>query len=205
MLIMKNLFIFSVSLLIILTLVLAGCSESPEATPEEEPANEAEEVETETVDSDMQRFENADLGFAISYPEDWIYEVDRHVVVFSGQEGTEAYDTTLNVQTLQWGAAYDSFIDFYEDYKAQIESVGGRISDLTQENYVQDGESFDGAGFVAEYTQEENVFRQFIIAVDRADGYFHQLSYTAPEHLFEQYEDTVIRIMDTLELLGIGD
>lgn len=70
---------------------------------------------------------------------------------------------------------------------------------------MQDGESFDGAGFVAEYTQEENVFRQFIIAVDRADGYFHQLSYTAPEHLFEQYEDTAIRIMDTLELIGIGD
>jgi len=208
MLIMKKWSIFLVSLLVILTITLAGCSDSPEETPpetapEEEPTDEAEAVETETTEDGMQRFESVDLGFAISYPEDWIYEVDGHIVIFSGQEGTEAYDTTLNLQTLQWGIAYESFHDFYEDYKGQVEGAGGRISDLAQEDYVQDGENFDGAGFVAEYTQDGTVFRQFIVAVDRGDGYFHQLSYTAPEHLYEKYEDTAIQIMDTLNLLGL--
>ena len=140
-------------------------------------------------------------GFSVHYPEDWIYEEpEENIVIFSGQEGSEAYDATVNIQTMQWGLAYDTFNDFYEDFKAQITGAGGRISDLGREDFIQDEVKFDSAGFNAEYTSNGTVFQQLVIALDRGDGFFHQINYTAPQNIFNKYEDEAFYILDSIKL-----
>jgi len=188
--------------LLVCLLGITGCSFSCDFGGDEEVETETQEVVSEEpveIGEGMQRYENP--AFAVSYPEDWIYEKpEEHILIFSGREGTEAYDATVNVQTIELGIAYQNLEDIYTDYRDQIASVGGRISDMGQEDFIQDGETYDSIGFFAEY-EDGVVFNQFIVAVDRKDGYLQQISYTAPEHIYEQYEDTAINIMDSLELI----
>ena len=182
---------------------LAGCSFNCEFG-DDTVSNGTETVPDEPAESGQEANSYEGNGFAVGYPEDWIYETpEENVVIISGAEGTEAYDATVNIQTLQWGLAYHTFNDFYEEYKAQIEGADGIISDLGHEDFIQDGVQFDTAGFTAEYTRDGTVFNQLVIALDRDDGYFYQINYTAPQQIFEQYEDAAFTILDSFKILSL--
>lgn len=189
-------------------LILSSCSFVFDSGEQEatSPAQEMDVIEdTPTGQADIvdfaNRFEEASLGFAVHYPENWIYEKPaEHIVIFSGPEGTEAYDATVNVQTLSFGEGYTVLEDLYQDFKQQIEGAGGQISDMGREDFIQDGVTYESIGFLAEY-EDEVVFKQFIVAVSRGDGHLHQISYTAPEHLHDRYIDQAMFIMDSLVLL----
>ncbi len=188
---MKNL--IKVFLCAGLLMFLTGCSFS---------CDFGDDPVTNGTEEEANRYEGN--GFAVNYPADWIYEEpEEHIVIFSGQEGTEANSATVNIQTMQWGLAYHTFSEFYEDYKSQIEGEGGMISDLGREDFIQDGVQYDSAGFTAEYTMEGVQFVQLVIALDRGDDYFYQLSYTAPHDIFQKYEDEAMYILDNLKLLDV--
>ena len=222
------------SLLVLLLMLVTGCSFEFGTFPEDGPAKEsppekkelAETKEKETtmagndlVDADtdvatdtgagtheaqaqMNRFESDELGFAVGYPTDWIYEKQgENIIVFSGPEGTESYHTTVNMQNIRWGEAYSDFEDFYLDYKEQLQGAGGEITELTQVDYEQNGDKYDSVGFTGRYVLDGEDFGQWIIAIDRGDGVFHQFSYTAPVDLFEEYQETAIVMLDYFEIL----
>lgn len=196
-----------------LLLFLPGCSFSCDFGDEDVVSNdtgtgvhEGSSDEHEGYIQGAERYEGN--GFAVSIPDGWIYEEpEDYMVIFSGQEGTEAYDATMNIQTLQWGLAYNSFEDFYEDYKSQLKTVEGAdstVSDLGFESFTQNGMTFETAGFTADYTMNGVAHNQLIIALDRGDQFFYQISYTAPQDLFQKYENEATYILDTLEVLEVN-
>lgn len=193
--------------------LIAGCEASCEfgdvpqdgtAEPVEDAHEDSAAQETAGEEGEMQVFEDESLGFRMQYPSDWMYEDQGNVIIFSGREGTEAYNVTVNMQNLSWGEYYHSFDDFYEDYKGQIEGEGGRITELQEEPFIQNGVEYDSVGFTAGYTLDGVDYQQSIIAVDRGDGVFHQYSYTAPDHLYDKYYEETISMLDNFELLGVN-
>lgn len=167
------------------------------------------ETEVEETDVDVPEVEEVDLepqtyvgdSFALEYPGTWVYEQPAdHVLIFSGPEGTEAFDSTVNVQTLAMGEVYQEIADLYEDFKVQLEGVGGTISEMVEKDFHQDGEVFEAAEFSAEY-EDVVVFNQFMMVVDRGDGYLHQVSYTAPENIYDEYEPVAMAIIESFQLI----
>ncbi len=142
-------------------------------------------------------------GFALEYPGTWIYtQPADYIVLFSGAEGTEAYDATVNVQTLEMGEFYTDLDSVYNDFREQFEGVGGTISEMTARDFQQNGETFDAIEFYAEY-EDVVVFNQFLVVVDRGDGYLHQISYTAPENIYDTYESIAMEIIASFELRDV--
>ncbi len=182
-----------ITILVMGVLVTAGCfSDSNGETADEK-------KDTQTTEG-IQTYEGS--IFTVNYLDDWIYEQPQeHIIIFSGAEGTEAYDATVNFQTIELGLHYEELTDVYTHYKEQITSVGGTVSDMAVEDFIQDEETFNSIGFFAEY-EDEVVFNQFIVVVDNNAGYLLQISYTAPEHIYEKYEEKALDIMDSLELVN---
>lgn len=206
-----------------LLLTITGCSFEFGATPNDEPIKESESekpgvveekedgvdqidkdqtLEPGEIDVQMNIFESESLGFAVGYPSDWIYEKEGdNVVIFSGPEGTDSYYTTVNMQNILWGEAYEDFNDFYEDYKMQFEQANGAITEMTQVDYEQNGNKYDSVGFTSSYELNGTTFGQWVIGIDRGDGVFHQFSYTAPEDLFEEYQEIAVVMLDYFEII----
>lgn len=156
---------------------------------------------TDVTDTDVEPQSYVGEGFALEHPGTWIYEQPAdHIVIFSGAEGTEAYDATVNVQTLEMGTFYQDLTDVYADLREQFEGVGGTVSEMVTKDFHQDDESFSAIEFSSEH-EDVVVFKQFLLVVDRGDGYLHQISYTAPEMIYGTYEPVAMSIIDSFELL----
>ena len=181
-------------MLIISTILLftTGCFEFSFKLGDEE-ATEIEKPENE-----VQTYE--DTGYTINYPNDWIYEKPQdHIVIFSGETGTEAYNSTVNVQIIELGALYNNLEDLYEDYSAQINSVNGTISNMNEDYFIQNEETFNSISFYSEYEDTIN-FKQFIVVIDREDGYLQQLNYTSPKDIYEKYENIALEIINSVKI-----
>ena len=198
-----------VTCLLLLISTGTGCSFSLGSTPadEESPDEgfgagaEAPGVgEDDTGITGMEIFDGHELGFRIHYPADWIYEPGNNLVVFSGREGTDDYYTTVNLQNLAWGELYHDFQDFYDDYRDQVTPAGGSLSLLQETSFSQNGRTFSAIEFNAEYHMEGEKLKQWIMAIDRGDGAFHQFSYTAPEDLFQKNYHIAEEMLSLLEM-----
>jgi len=189
-------------------LMLAGCSFSFGNIPEDEEPEAHDRVEpgeTATPDASMNTFTDEQLGFSISYPEEWIYETGENLVIFSGAENSDDYFTTINIQNLLWGEIYHDFYDFYEDYRQQISQAGGSVSELSEANVAQGGHDFNIVEFTAEYEMEGEAFRQWVVGLDRGDGIFHQFSYTAPLDLYHRNYQVAEEMFASLTMKNLED
>lgn len=169
---------------------------------EREESLEEEEEETHAAaPPGMEIFTDREMGFAIPYPEHWVYErPQENLVIFSGPEGTDEYYTTINVQNLlstRQGGIYSDVESIYQDYKEQFEEAEGEVVhkeiELTGETPFMNLLSY--------YFLEGEEFWQWMIVVQRDEDIFHQLTYTAPEDLFDNYKDLAEEMMFKMELI----
>ncbi len=163
-----------------------------------------EEGETETAREEMRVFDESGFGFTVSYPNNWIYETDAFLVVFSGPENTDEYFTTVNIQNLiKGGEGYSNLEEIYKDYREQFLTVNAiRIGEIEYEVFEQDNTEYPMMVFDVEYERENENFKQIIIVIERADDQiYHQFSYTAPVDLYELSEDIADQMFESFKIM----
>jgi len=154
-------------------------------------------------------FQEGISGFTIEYPEEWMYEMPSKVkVVFSGNQGTPAYDAVLAVQNVlssSNGGVYSDVNGVLNSIKNQITSAdrNARIYDEKAFVYnMMDGKQLVGKEFKAEYLSQGVSYRQWQIVVPRYGGEaFHALSYTAPVTIYDSYLPTAQAMLNSWKIL----
>lgn len=164
--------------------------------------NELEE-EIETAEEGMRVFDESGFGFTVSYPNNWIYETDAFLVVFSGPENTDEYFTTVNIQNLIKGEeGYSTLEDIYKDYREQFLTVNAtRIGEMEYEIFEQDNTEYPMIFFDVEYERENEDFKQTILVIERPGQVYHQFSYTAPADLYELSEDIADQMFESFKIV----
>jgi hypothetical protein len=159
--------------------------------------------EVEIAEEGTRVFDESGFGFTVSYPNNWIYETDGFLVVFSGPENTDEYFTTINIQNLIKGeGGYSTLEDIYKDYKEQFLTVNStRIGKMEYEIFEQDNAEYPMMVFDVEYERENENFKQTILVIERPGQIYHQFSYTAPVDLYELSEGTADRMFESFKMV----
>lgn len=153
------------------------------------------------------KFSDPEHGYAVSFPGNWTHEVSGNAVLFSGRDGTEEYSTTVNLQPLlseEAGGIYPDLESVFLALKAQFESAGGRVSTPESFKHKSRGIAYPAVRFLSAYSMRGENFRQETFLVRKSGPYFLQLSYTAPENLFEKYRKTGLKIIASLDITPEG-
>ena len=186
----------------------AGCEFSCDIgdTPEENEVSQEDDPYTETDSLDGLQaisYENQDLGIAVKYPANWIYDEGENVVTFSGAEGTDEFFTTLTIQNLLHGdLGYPDIQSVFEDVEGQIKGAGGEILTVEEDIYYISEMECPIINFEAVYTMEGEENRQIVTIIEREDhDIFHMITYHAAEDLFENSFDIATNIFNSLELI----
>lgn len=146
-------------------------------------------------------FSRRGFDFSIDYPKHWREVINNHIVILSGPAGSGEEFVTVTVQTLlsaQTGGKYRSLKDVYSDVTSGVNNLGGRIiRDKEPSSFIHDGRTFPAIRFVVEYTLHGTSFGEAVAVIQDGEKYFYQISYTAPEELFNKYIDTGIEIINS--------
>jgi len=145
-------------------------------------------------------FDGKDLGYTMAYPSDWIVErpdPKSSIVMFSGKQGTEAYDATINIQNLmttKTGGKYTDADSVVKDMQDQVKAGATDVKypmETREVSYTtQKGVELKGKQFVVEYTRDGKTSRQWQVILPRPEGgYIYMLAFTAPTNLFDKYTD----------------
>ena len=128
-------------------------------------------------------YEDKNNKYIIKYPADWSYEKPSvGTVLFRGQNGTPAYYSTVNVQTIfskRLGGEFTTVSAVIDDLKKQI------LAHTTDVSFLEEGpikiSKATGKYFVFTYTHNERQLKQWQIVVFRDDGaVFYAWAYVAP-------------------------
>ena len=145
-------------------------------------------------------FDGKDVGYTMAYPSDWIVErpdPKSSVVMFSGKQGTEAYDATVNIQNLmttKTGGKYTDADSVVKDMQNQVKAGATDVKypmETRDVSYTtQKGTELKGKQFVVEYTRDGKTNRQWQVILPRPEGgYIYMLAFTAPVSIFDKYSD----------------
>ncbi|MCX7751137.1 MAG: hypothetical protein N2320_06355 [Candidatus Bipolaricaulota bacterium] len=127
-----------------------------------------------------------EMGYCIRYPAGWSpTKVNEYTLLLSGKSGTDAYYTTVTIASFAStlaGGRYETAQALLNAYKCDLVSGSPEV-------YVDSTGYPDGTGYVAEFTREGEIFRQWRVVVARADGkVFHSWAFTAPADLYPTYQ-----------------
>jgi len=149
------------------------------------------------------RFDEPGFGYAIDYPADWEMEkAAAYTTVFSGRQGTPAYDAIVSVQNVQparTSQAEDAVRLAFNDLKAQLSAAaeGLAINAEKDISYAKGGLKLAGRQFVATYSHGGRAFRKWALVLPRPEGDIaHVWSYTAPASRFDDFRpvaETMLR------------
>jgi hypothetical protein len=146
--------------------------------------------------STLMTYDNQDSRYTIKYPSTWEYEKSGDgTIIFSGKQGTAAYFSTVNIQTVltkKTGGDFSTVKQFMADIKNQAvtQSPGVKFLEsgpitVTEKNGAKD----QGQFVVFVYTYKGKEFKQWQVVLLRNDGQvFYAWAYTAP---LSQYPNDV--------------
>jgi len=153
-------------------------------------------------------FKNDELGFSIGYPVDWEYaQPNAWTVVFSGKQGTEAYYSTVNIQSIaskQAGGKYGTVEEAMGDFKKQFltapqaKIIEEGASILTQ----ADGTKYEGRYLIVTYLLEgTQLTKQDQRVFPRKDGLgFYAWAYTSPKDQYDKYFPIAESMLESIHL-----
>ena len=183
-----------------------------EATPSAAPAGRPAPVMSEIPDivaADMQVFAESGYGYRVSYPMEWQLEkVSAFTNVFSGKQGTPAYDAIVSVQNVKPHgiATADAVTDAaFNDLKTTLtqQAVAVDIVGEKAVTYAKGGLILAGRQFVASYEHNGRRFRKWALVLPRPDGEVaHIWSYTAPVEQFDTYRPVAEQMLNSLKIEG---
>lgn len=150
---------------------------------------------------DYSIYENANPQFTVELPTDWIKEENDQSLVFSGKQGTEQWQTTINFQLVagvnQQLPAHvaefkDQWKDFDPDYRLLSEQNGtldgySAISLRAQYHDPSDGSEVQQTQFLVQYPE-------FVFFI----------AYTAPAKLYDAYYPVIERVLTSFNMHHSG-
>ncbi len=149
---------------------------------------------TPAVKNASQRFNEPGFGYAIDFPADWEMEKSAaYTAIFSGRQGTSAYDAIVSVQNVQpakSGKPEDAVRMAFQDLKSQLgkTAAGLEFDGEKAVSYSKRGVTLAGRQFVATYNHGGRVYRKWALVLPRPTGdVAHVWSYTAPANRFDAY------------------
>ncbi|HEB79697.1 MAG TPA: hypothetical protein ENI79_04405 [Rhodospirillales bacterium] len=144
------------------------------------------------------KFDEPGFGFTIEYPNDWIMEKpSKHVVMFSGRAGTDAYSAVVSVSNVKQSGAVGpaAAVKAAAGLKAQIAAAATGVQYLKEGPFSFDfnGMKIEGRELLAVYVRQGRKFRKWILAAPRPNGgakadIVHIWSYVAPETQFDRFK-----------------
>jgi hypothetical protein len=148
-------------------------------------------------------------GYRINYPVDWIkVEPTNYSVVFSGREGTAAFNTTVSIQNVRTPDADDKLAAV----KGEMARLEGRMQDqttgleiLTRNPFVYEkgGMKITGGQMVAEFARKGEMFRQWIVILPRPKApILHVWIFTGPAEDFPLALPTAKAMLDSFAIRG---
>lgn len=153
-------------------------------------------------------FDANTLGYMIRYPEGWVYETPTaHLVVFSGNKGSEAYYSTVsihNIMTAREGGKYTDMSEVADGIVGQLNvgAAGVKIYDEKPFMYtMKDGRRIKGLELKAEYVKQDSAIKQWVVIIPRPSGEaFHVWSYTSPADTYDKYHSFARLMLDSWEI-----
>ena len=140
-------------------------------------------------------FRDAQLGYSLRYPTDWIYQKPSpYTVVFSGPQGTAAYYSTVALQDIastRIGGTFDSAQAVVNDLKCQLATGSDDVHlynswPLTW--VLASGEKLVGSEFTVEFTRQNERFKMWQVVLPlRGGDVFCSWSYTSPSDQFDTF------------------
>ena len=149
------------------------------------------------------RFSDAGLGYNIEYPRGFIVaRPASHTVVFSGGEGTGAFDAVVSIRNVTAPRNVDSTkaTAVFADLKLQIAAAATSVRYIgeTAIVYGKGGLNLEGRQFLVSYSLEGQRFRKWAVVIPRPSGeVVHVWSYTAPVAIFDMFRPLAQGMRDT--------
>jgi hypothetical protein len=139
----------------------------------------------------MLTFTGQGFGFTMNYPRDWVHEItdDRAVKFYGADEESDAYYILVYVYPISGGSLEDVYYEHIEDF--YIGNNGYAYGYDTSYEYVGDGQYnvlFSGGEFFI----DGELYSAFAFVFQRDSSNYYFIEYSAPEYMFEQYEDYVM-------------
>lgn len=138
-------------------------------------------------------YDNKSSKYSIKYPANWEYTTpSKGTVLLSGKQGSPTFATTVNIQTIlskKTGGQYADLNEFMNNLKKQFLEQAPDTKFLKEDNITlkqANGDKIEGKYVVVTYTYKDQVFKQWQVVTQRADGLvFYAWAYTAPIDLYE--------------------
>lgn len=133
-------------------------------------------------------FYNRDSRYSMRYPSTWVSSpAQPGVWLVSGKEGTSAFYSNVNVQTLRTqksGGKYTNAHDFIDRIKNSPSAQAANITIIKSgpiAHYLLDGTPIEGEYIIFTYSRQGIAYKQWQVAVNRGDGnIFYVWAYNAP-------------------------
>ena len=149
-------------------------------------------------------FHDSGLGYRINYPSNWTYvKTKPHIVVFSGQEGTPAYYTTVNIQNLAsslMGGHFNSVSDVVSYFRGQLVTGAQNVNMSNPElfEFASGGNAVEGSICEITYYRQGQNFKQLLIVFPRHDHkLFYAFMYTADVEDYDNYSAIALEMLGT--------
>jgi len=156
---------------------------------------------------DMQIFSEPGYGYQVEYPGEWKLEkVSAFTNIFSGPEGSPAYDAIIALQNVQpegAGSGDEAATAAFADLKASLQRDAQGVDFVGEKPvaYVKQGLSLQGWQFVASYDHQGKRFRKWALVLPRPNGTVaHIWSYTAPMERFDQFRPVAEKMLQSLRI-----
>lgn len=134
------------------------------------------------------QFNDPGFGFVMDYPKEW--EVTRpraHTAMFSGPEGSPAFDAVVSVQNVQppgAASASEAAGKAMDDLKSALSKDADGLKYIGESKLTES----PGTQIMVSYTYSGRQFRKWAVVVPRPSGTVaHVWSFTAPVAAFKEY------------------
>ncbi len=168
---------------------------------------QADNSQTDTNLSNV--FSEPGYGYSIGYPADWIYQKqDEYTVIFSGEQGTDAYYSTVAIQNIasaRIGGKFGSVAEVVADAQNQLRQAdNASIAEAEEIEFTAEGgQKVKGKIFLASYTVNGEQYKQLEIVVPRADGkIFYTFAYTSPADQYDDYYPQAEAMFASWQFIG---
>lgn len=138
-------------------------------------------------------YDNKDSRYTIRYPAHWMLEKSGPgTIIFSGEQGTPSYFSTVNIQTVQAkkiGGQFSTVDEFIQDLKNQGKTQAKDITFSEQGPITikgPDGADAKGQYIIFTYNYRNHDFKQWQVVVLRHDEQvFYAWAYTSPRSQYD--------------------
>lgn len=137
-------------------------------------------------------YEDKPNQYSIKYPKDWSHDNQaKGTLLFRGQQGTPAYFTTVNIQTIltrKTGGEYSNVNALISALKKQLmeQTTNAKILDEGKVELPTNPQKIQGEYIIATYNYKQVAYKQMQFVVIRDDGLaLYAWAYTAPVKLYD--------------------